>query len=391
MRPMTNPNGAWQPLFSSFIQAGFECSSHLRKDGKRLDLIASTQHDRFAREDYARMKLLGMRTAREGLRWHLIEPTPGKYDFSSVKPRIAAARDEGIQVIWDLVHFGWPDKLNVFDAAWVQSLGELAMRFARFWKSEMGDEPAFVAPVNEISFLAWAGGDQGFMNPFAQGRGGEMKTQLIWGSLHAVAALRSELRNVKIVSPEPVIHIVGDPKKPGDVDSAEAYRLSMFQAWDMLLGRLNPELGGWSGALDVIGVNYYERNQWWNYGATIWRGDPAYRPFHKILQEVWNRYRLPMFVAETGNENGRRAEWFAYIAAEVRTAIQLGVPVHGICLYPILNHPGWNDDRHCCNGLWDYAEPDGSRAVYEPLAQEILKQEEIRARSAQLLSGQGEH
>ena len=53
-----------------------------------------------------------------------------------------------------------------------------------------------------------------------------------------------------------------------------------------------------------------------------------------------------------------------------------GVPVEGICLYPIANHPGWDDDRHCHNALWDYAGDDGSRAIYEPLADQIAKENE---------------
>jgi beta-glucosidase/6-phospho-beta-glucosidase/beta-galactosidase len=152
----------------------------------------------------------------------------------------------------------------------------------------------------------------------------------------------------------------------------------MFEAWDMLLGRSHPELGGGEDCVDVIGVNYYDRNQWWNFGETIWRGEPEYRPFRDILTEVYERYRRPVFVAETGTEDEKRPGWFAYIAEEVRGAIARGIPLEGICLYPILNHPGWEDDRHCRNGLWDYAADDGSREIYAPLADEIRRQEQIR-------------
>jgi hypothetical protein len=155
----------------------------------------------------------------------------------------------------------------------------------------------------------------------------------------------------------------------------------MFQAWDMLKGRMKPELGGHPGGFDIIGINYYDRNQWWNFGSTIRPGEPAYRPFHHILREVYERYHCPLFIAETGTENEARPEWFAYVAGEVRKAIALGIPVQGICLYPILNHPGWDDDRHCYNALWDYAAPDGSREIYAPLADEIRRQEEIRRRT----------
>ena len=51
-----------------------------------------------------------------------------------------------------------------------------------------------------------------------------------------------------------------------------------------------------------------------------------------------------------------------------------GVDIRGICLYPICNHPGWADDRHCHNGLWDYADDNGDREIYRPLADEVRAQ-----------------
>ncbi|KJB90331.1 hypothetical protein N826_04405 [Skermanella aerolata KACC 11604] len=37
--------------FNSFFMAGFECSAHRRRDRRRLDLIAATDHDRFVTAD----------------------------------------------------------------------------------------------------------------------------------------------------------------------------------------------------------------------------------------------------------------------------------------------------------------------------------------------------
>jgi hypothetical protein len=228
--------------------------------------------------------------------------------------------------------------------------------------------------VNEISFVAWAGGDVAYLNPFQRNRGPELKRQLVLGAVVAANAVRSVLPEAVIVSPEPVIHIVGNPAVPGDVEQAETYRVSMFEAWDMLTGRVDRNLGGSESHIDVIGVNFYDRNQWRNFGATLRRHDPEYRPFHKILMEVHSRYRRPIFVSETGIEGDERPAWLSYIAGEVRTAMRMGVPVQGLCLYPIVNHPGWVDDRHCPNGLWDYADDNGGRELYHPLADEIRRQ-----------------
>jgi hypothetical protein len=133
-------------------------------------------------------------------------------------------------------------------------------------------------------------------------------------------------------------------------------------------------LGGDSSYLDIVGGNYYVHNQWELNGRFIERTDKRYRPLHSLLADLYTRYGKPIFLAETGIEEDRRAEWLSYISGEVIAALENGVPVEGICLYPIVNHPGWDDDRHCHNGLWDYCNDSGYREIYNPLAEELRMQ-----------------
>ena len=81
-----------------------------------------------------------------------------------------------------------------------------------------------------------------------------------------------------------------------------------------------------------------------------------------------------MLIAETGIEDELRAEWFRYICDQSKIARTKNTPIEGVCLYPIVNHPGWADNRHCHNGLWDYADETGSRTAYQPLTDEIILQ-----------------
>jgi len=363
------------PIFRSFLQAGFECSTHKLKTGRRLDLLASTQHDCFAREDYKRLQALGIRTVRVGTRWHLIEGSRGRYNFDSASVILDAAEETGTEILLDLLHFGWPDDVDIFSLDFAGRFAEFVGALIHFLKKR-GYRCNMFAPVNEISFLSWAAGDKGGIYPCAIGRGSELKHNLIRAAVSASKIILSELPSARLIAPEPVIHIIGNPTVPGDEIEAENYRLSQFQAWDMLCGRMAPELGGKPEYLDIIGVNFYAQNEWVHNGATLTGCDPEYRPLHKIIQEVWSRYRKPIFVSETGTEDGNRAEWFVHICDEVRAALKLGIPVQGLCLYPILNHPGWENDRHCHNGLFDYADPSsGDRHLYWPLAQAILEQQ----------------
>jgi hypothetical protein len=118
----------------------------------------------------------------------------------------------------------------------------------------------------------------------------------------------------------------------------------------MLAGRQQPHLGGQPEYLDVIGVNHYPWNQWTfatpvEAGPTLQRTHPEYRPFRELLADVRARYDRPMLVAETGTEGDARADWLRYVGDETRAALDAGLDVHGIGLYPIVNFPGWDDDR----------------------------------------------
>ena len=374
--------------FQSFFMGGFECSTHRLRSGRRLDVIAATSHDAFARQDYQRLADAGMSTARDGIRWHLIERSPGAYDFSSVRPMLAAARETGVQVIWDVLHYGWPDDLDIFSAAFVKRFADFARAFAEVASRETKGAP-WVVPVNEISFFAWAGGDVGIFNPFATRRGDELKIQLLRSTIAAIKAMWEVNPDIQIVHTEPMINVVAHPDRPQDAGPAEGHRQAQYAALDMLAGRTMPELGGREEYLGVIGINYYVHNQWiypGGHGMMIEPSHARYRPVWEMLREVHARYRRPMFIAETGIEDEARPAWLRYMGYEVRRAIRADLPIHGICLYPVVNHPGWEDDRHCYNGLWDYADANGNREIYEPLARELesekrLLQEQLEGRA----------
>lgn len=367
------PAAEASPLFRSFLMGGFECSTHRTRAGRRLDLIASTRHDVFAEADYRRMPTVGIRTARDGLRWHLIERRPYRYHFSSLLPLLRAARAAGVQVIWDLFHYGWPDDLDIFTPEFIDRLAALARALGRLLREE-SDEVPFIAPINEISFFSWAAADAGVFFPYANDRSHELKRQLVRASIAAIEALRDIAPQTRIVHTDPLINVIPRPENPLDSRAANAYRLSQYEGLEMLRGRLEPQLGGNERYLDIIGVNYYLHNQWFYPDREMVPfGSPFYRPLRELLREVHERYRRPMFIAETGIEDDLRPMWLRYVGEEVQAAIDDGTPVEGICLYPILNHPGWEDDRHCCNGLWDYADETGARAIYEPLAVEVRR------------------
>jgi hypothetical protein len=285
-----------------------------------------------------------------------------------------AARDTGIQVIWDLCHYGWPDDIDVFQPEFVERFSAFGRAFVAMLLDETGGVP-YITPMNEISFLAWGGGDHGFINPFAINRGADLKRQLVLATIAAIKAIRTVAPHARFVQVDPVINVVtGVDASELEKKAAAAYTLAQFEANDAIAGRVWPELGGDPNLLDIIGANYYVHNQWELEGLFIERSDPRYRPLSQLLNELYSRYRRPLFIAETGIEDERRPAWLRYVVDEIIDAINNGVPVEGICLYPVVNHPGWVDDRHCHNGLWDYCNEQGHREIYKPLAEELRLQ-----------------
>jgi beta-glucosidase/6-phospho-beta-glucosidase/beta-galactosidase len=344
--------------------AGFECSCHINSCGRRLDMTAAVQHDRFCAADYRRLREVGILSARDGLRWNLIE-RQGEYAWSSWIPMLEAARTEKVQVIWDLFHYGWPDGLDIFSPRFVDRFARFCGAAARFFR-EHSDEIAFYSPVNEISFFAWAA-CRDLMYPYAVGRDGELKRQCVRAAIAAIESIRAVDPAARFVAPEPLIHNVPPANQPWNTGPALAQRNSQFEAWDLLTGRTEPQLGGAEHYLDIVGVNFYAANQWevpggrklnWDAGSD----DPRWVPLHCLLAEVARRYQRPLFIAETGHYGVGRAPWLDEIASEVRIAWDNGTRLEGVCLYPILDRYDWEDDTHWHNcGLWDLPLDESGR------------------------------
>jgi len=372
-------------VFDSFWIGGFEAATHVNGAGRRLDLIAATQHDVQVEEDYARLRSVGIRTVRDAVRWPLVERN-GTFDFSSLAPMVVAAERQGMQVMWTLLHYGVPDDVDMFSPEFPTRFARFSAEVAKFIQSHSRRLP-FYTPVNEISFFAWAAGEVAWFAPFGRGRGAELKRQLIRAAIAACEAVWRVDRRARVVHVDPVIHVVPPVMRPDLTEEAARQRESQFESWDMLAGITAPELGGHPRYLDIMGVNFYHSNQWEYPNVRLrWEDtprDPRWQPLHRILAEVYDRYRRPLFIGETSHIGVGRAEWLREIAAELWSANDSGVPLEGVCLFPIIDRMDWNDEHHWHNsGLWDLVMKNGrlERVLHEEYAQELRHSQALLAR-----------
>ena len=65
---------------------------------------------------------------------------------------------------------------------------------------------------------------------------------------------------------------------------------------------------------------------------------------------------------------------FPFSALEAMAA---GVPIEGVCLYPVTDYPGWDNERHCPVGLFSQPDAAGARKIAANLADELRRQQAL--------------
>ncbi|MFC5408338.1 amine oxidase [Larkinella bovis] len=386
--PVSNP-------FRSFWMAGYECTDKLNAWGNRVDFLRLTGHLERLDEDYHALEPFGIRTVREGIRWSQVETRPYHYDFQTLAYCIERGRAAGVQQCWDLCHFGFPDDLTPLHPMFARRFAALCRHFATFYRSIDPDSLLIVTPINEVSFLSWLGGEVRGTSPYCTGQGWEVKYSLMRAYIEGIAALREVDPSIRILTTEPLVNMV-PPLHATDEQLAGAALAHehQFQATDILCGRLCPELGGQPDFLDLVGLNFYYNNQWiCGSGAFLpWlneENDQRWKPLRTLLGQVYRRYQRPIVLSETSHPGEDRPHWIRFIADEAAEALQQGISLFGICLYPIIDRPDWDHltPWHRA-GLWDVelganGAPTGfppRRILYQPYADALrIAQQHVSA------------
>jgi beta-glucosidase/6-phospho-beta-glucosidase/beta-galactosidase len=340
-------------IFNTFFIGGYECADHINRSGERINLLQETQHDIRVTEDYEALCALGIKTVREGICWSNVEKSAGIFDFSEVYNRMKAAESFGIQQIWDLIHFGYPDGLYPTHPHFCDRFTALCQAFATFYK-ENAKQDLYVVPINEISFLSWHSGDVRGTVPFAVNSGWDIKYHLCKAAILGIKTLKEVDPDCVIVLVEPLVKIHCDENT--SLEHANELNSHQFQAMDIIAGRMCPELGGSEDFLDILGFNYYWNCQWRANGETLdWpETEPLRMPVSDLLQIAYERYRKPIFLSETGHFGSGRVPWIEEITSECLIARENGVDFNGICIYPITDRPDWDDLTSYSNcGIWD--------------------------------------
>lgn len=349
---------------------GYEGADHVNSSGAETAVNVATGHWARLDEDYRLLESVGIRTIRESIGWRASVDRNGKLDTARIVAIAHCAMRHGLQVVWTIHHYGVPDGVDFLAPDFPERFADLCGEVARALDG-LHDGPPVFQPINEISFLSWALAHSRLIHPYRDGdpwRAAEAKRSLVRATILGCDAIRAVDPTARIMHNDPVIHVIPtDPRDDAACREAERLQASQYEAWDMLCGARDPELGGHPRYLDVIGINYYHGNQWevpsderlhW---AT---SDPRRRTLESLVGDVHRRYGRPIMIAETSHVGDGRTRWLDEVAAAALDCRASGMPLEGVCLYPLIDRPDWEDFTHWHrSGLWDVGHAHRSGEV----------------------------
>lgn len=379
--------------FRSFIMGGFECADHQNAFGERIDLIELTGHDRLINEDYERLREIDIITVREGIRWSKVEKEPFVYDWTHVEEIIIHAQRHDIQIVWDICHFGFPDDLTPLHPMFARRFAHLCRAFVKKYRSLVPDGELIITPINEVSFLSWLGGEVKGTSPYCVNQGWEVKYMLMKAYIEGIEMMKEEDPSVRIMITEPLIHIAStDHSDPASHLAAREKHQEQFQVFEILSGKMCPELRGKEEYLDIIGVNFYFNNQWTVNDHQCIRWDsippnPLWRSLSSLVEDLYFQYRRPIVISETSIPEHKRYSWLNMINEECMIILKSGIPLYGCCIYPVIDRPDWDFPQvwhH--SGLWDISEPEYLHR--EPHHESLIALNEFRLNLSAVLSAE---
>lgn len=336
--PVNKPLELWAFLENSdFVR---------RKDNTlyRQDEVRLIRHDEFLEVDYQLLVEAGCVGVRDAAWWYVSHPAPNSFNWDWLDRVVAAAEKYGLKLYLDLWHYGYPDWLDILSP-------DAPLHFADFARSIAQRYPSleYYCVCNEPSLLVEMGGRQGQWGPFlCEENPTAFRRQVSRMIIEASKAILE-------IKPKAVL-IIPEPWHATD-NLAEDDQAAVL---DTVLGLRNPELGGCSELVTIIGLNHYR--------------DSTLPPFHRLLINAQKRWPTKqLWVTETsGPPTGwKQAEWFWWMLAETRLAAISGVNVPVFTWAPAISMYDWVDETlQLHNGIWIIDE-DGKRLPNGKVVQAI--------------------
>ena len=357
---------------------GLECTVNRVQDTYHTQLDRSGHYARD--DDLERFASLAITALRYPVLWECIAPGGlGGADWSVPDRALPSLRRMGIEPIVGLVHHGsGPRHTSLIDPSFADGLerfaGAVADRYP--WVDHW-------TPVNEPVTTARFSCLYGIWYPHARDDRAFVAAVLnqCRATVLAMRAIRRVNPLAKLIQTDDISRTFGTEPMARTVDFYNARR---WLGWDLLCGRVTSSHPLWgylrdSGASgddlqwfvdnscppDILGVNYYVTSDRWldhrveRCPSAMHRGADADRfvdieavrvmalprpGIASLLEEAWERYRIPIAVTEAHIDSGREDQlrWMLEIWRAAQSARRAGADVRAVTAWSLLGSFDWN-------------------------------------------------
>jgi len=397
------------------VWGGVECTVNRIGDRFYDQLVRSGHAARL--EDLDRFAALGIRCLRYPILWERTAPNSlADADWSWADQRLGRMHELGVQPIVGLVHHGsGPSHTNLLDPSFPLLLAEYAEAVARRypWVD-------CYTPVNEPLTTARFSGLYGIWYPHARDA-----RSFARALLHQCRAVVLAMDRIRAVNPKARLVQTEDLGKTFSTPLlAYQARFENHRRWltfDLLCGRVGQEHPLWNYLRreagvsveelrffvdhpcppDVLGLNYYVtserllderlalyppathggngRHNYADVEAVRLRPEGLNGP-HLLLQEVWDRYEIPMAVTEVHN-GCTREEQLRWLLEVWEAAVELrqnGVDLRAVTVWALLGAFDWNSlvtrlEGHYEPGVFDLRAPEPRPTALASMTRELAQ------------------
>ena len=133
-------------MFRSFFLAGFEGSTGYNRHGDWFDQVVATGHDRTVEQDYRDLAALGIWSVAGSGPLAAGGPAARPVRLLERRPLPEPRRGHGIEVIWDLFHYGYPARHRPFRGRSARTIRRLLLRGCGRYIGTRSERPAASRP-----------------------------------------------------------------------------------------------------------------------------------------------------------------------------------------------------------------------------------------------------
>ncbi|MGB4405475.1 MAG: family 1 glycosylhydrolase [Sphaerochaeta sp.] len=333
---------------------------------KTLDEYEMTGHYDVWRQDFDRVKSLGVDALRWGIPWYRVQPQKNTWDWSWVDEALSyLVEDLRVDLILDLMHYGTPRWLEgaLIHPDYPQYVEEYtAQVIARY-----GHLIHMATPFNEPHTAAEFAGRRGEWPPYLEGYTGYLSVykNIMKGTLRQTKLLQNA--NISCIQVECSGGSFTNIPEFQEIASVETTVQSMF--FDFLTGDLSglepffPFLKNHGfteqdfsyfsqhgTGIDIMGVNFYPQFSFQDLSKDskgsikrdnhqLWTNDLV-----RILHDRYEKYKCPMIVTETSVRDNleMKSSWLLEASQAVYSEFVMGLPVLGFTWFPIIDMYDWD-------------------------------------------------